>query len=159
MWANHLSIQRLNLPSAREWLRVELWDAQVHVWAPQHPPPASLNSAMCLWAETTNQTFRILCQWKPAVQVGTWGDTEGILFCGFRLHKHHHYLPDLGLLCCSAATPILPGTLNGDAHGLRGARAIESTKRNFGAVCVWRGSMCVMCVWARLNIFVRALTQ
>lgn len=65
------------------------------------------------------------------MQVGTWGDTEGILFCGFRLHKHHYHLPDLELLGCSAATPILSGALNGDACGLPGTRAIESTKKEF----------------------------
>lgn len=93
-------------------------------------------------------------------QVGTWEDTEGILFCGFRLHKHHYHLPDLELLRCSAATPILSETLNGDARGLAGTWAIESTKRIF-FVCVRvaRLHVCYVCLRAGAHIYVRELTQ
>lgn len=112
-----------------------------------------------LQAEIAKRTFHTLSQRKLAWQVGTWGDTEGILFCGFRLHKHHYHLPDLELLCCSAATPILSGTLNGDARSLSGTRAIESTKKGFFSpleFSVWCGGMCVR---ERVRIYVRALTQ
>lgn len=105
--------------------------------------------------QIADQTFYAGPQWRLALQVGTWGDTEGILFCGFRLHKHHYHLPDLELgQGCSAATPILSGALNGDACGLPGTRAIESTKKEFSLRerSVRHVGMRVVCVWARVRI-------
>lgn len=78
----------------------------------------------------------------------SWWDTGGILFCGFRLHKHHYHLPDLELLSRSAATPILSGTSNGDARGLSGSRV---NKKESGVCGTW--------VWERVRMHVRVLTQ
>lgn len=96
-----------------------------------NPSSTPSHNVTRLRAANVNQTFHSWSQWRLAWQVGTLGDTEWILLCRFRLHKHHYHLTDLELLRCSAATPILSETLNGDAHGLLGTRAIESTKRNF----------------------------
>lgn len=96
-----------------------------------NPSSAPLHNVTRLPAPNVNQTFHSRSQWRLAWQVGTLGDTQWILFCGFRLHKHHYHLADLELPRCSAPTPILSETLNGDAHSLPGTRAIESTKRNF----------------------------
>lgn len=107
--------------------------------------PARPHNVMRLLAEIAKQTFRSQSQWRLAWQVGTQGDTEGILFCGFRLHKHHYHLPDLELLRCSAATPILSGTLNGDARGLPGNRVNKKDFSVVKSVCMHVGT-CVMCV-------------
>jgi len=70
--------------------------------------------------------------------------------------------PDLGLLCCSAPTPILSGTLNCDVSGLWGKCAIESTKRTsffFQEGIVWYDGTYIMCFWERVCVYVHVLTQ
>ena len=100
-------------------------------------------------AEIAEQTLDFSSQCLLARQVGTWGGegTEEILFCGFRLHKHHYHLRDLELPCRSAATPILSGNLEWwCAQSPRAHGEIESTKRIFERVC--GTSPCLSCVSA-----------
>lgn len=131
-------------------LEIAAWVRGFYVRLLLLPSSAFPHNVMHLPAEIVKQTFTIW-QEKHARQVGTWGDKEGILFCGFRLHKHHYHLPDLGRLCCSEPTPILSGTLNCDAGGLSSKWAIESTKRTFffsqSGVCgLCEGGFASMCV-------------
>lgn len=48
-------------------------------------------------------------RWTPDWQVGSGAGTGGILFCGFRLHKHHYRPPTLAL----------GETFSGDHHFIR----------------------------------------
>lgn len=75
---------------------------------------ALARAAQCVAAPrdgTVNQTSRARSQWRLARQAGTCGDTEGSLFCGFRLHKHHYHFADLELASLFSGNPNFVGNL------------------------------------------------
>lgn len=75
--------------------------------SPLPPEPPRLHCATAPWLKLPAGPLAPAHNGGPACQVGAARDTEGILFGGFRLHKHHYHLADLESLLCSAATPIL----------------------------------------------------
>lgn len=94
------------------------------------PPPAQYGTPSL--AEIANRTFRTLAQWRLPGQVRPWSHSEGILFVGFGLHKHHYHLSRPG--------PAL--RLGGDPNSVwkpewrmrSGPFRCEATERTFG---VW----------------------
>lgn len=130
----HLPVHRHCKPSDSSVYVGFLWGPFSGTQCDGGPPPLQI----------VDQAFYTGPQWRLALQVGTWGDTEGILFCGFRLHKHHYHLPDLELLGCSAATPILSGALNGGCVRSPGHAGNRVNKKGiFSSRAACRHACCV----------------